>query len=93
MPFPPQEDLPNPRSNPHLITLLHCQADSLPLTPTGKPNKPDVYMLWELRGDAEAINLERWEINFSLVDQEIFQKVVMAFHLSHAGEVHLDMQR
>ena len=50
-------------------------------------------MLSELRGDVEAINIERWEINFSLVDQEIFQKVVMAFHLSHAGEVHMDMQR
>ena len=51
--FPPQEDLPNPRSNLHLITLLHCRADSLPLTPPGKASKPDVYMLLELTGDEE----------------------------------------
>lgn len=41
----------------------------------------------EFRGDANATDVDRWEINFSLVDQEIFRKVVMAFHLSHAGEV------
>ena len=30
-------DLPNPGSNPHLLCLLHWQADSLPLVPPGNP--------------------------------------------------------
>ena len=29
--YPPLGDLPNPGSNPHLLCLLHCQVDSLPL--------------------------------------------------------------
>ena len=31
LPFPIPGDLPNPRSNPHLLYLLHWQVDSLPL--------------------------------------------------------------
>ena len=34
VPFPPPEDLPNPRSSPR---LLQGQADSLPLEPPRKP--------------------------------------------------------
>lgn len=41
-------------------------------------------MLWEIREDANAIDTER-AVNFKLDDQEIFQKGVMAFDLSHAG--------
>ena len=37
LPFPPKGDLPAQRSNPRLLHLLHCQADSLPLAPPGKP--------------------------------------------------------
>lgn len=41
-------------------------------------------MLWEFREDANAIDTERRAVNFKLEDQEIFQKAVMAFDLSHA---------
>ena len=30
-------DLPDPESNPHLVSLLHWEMDSLPLAPPGKP--------------------------------------------------------
>ena len=33
LPFPTPWDLPDPGSNPHLLHLLHWQADSLPLCP------------------------------------------------------------
>ena len=36
LPFPNPRDLPKPRLNPHLLCLLHWQADSLPLRPPGK---------------------------------------------------------
>ena len=35
LPFSSPEDLPDPR----LLSLLHWQADSLPLTPCGKPRR------------------------------------------------------
>ena len=35
LPSPPQEDLPQPGMNPHLLPLLHWQADSLPLSHLG----------------------------------------------------------
>jgi len=35
---PSPGDLPNPGMNPHLLCLLHWQADSLPLAPPGKPS-------------------------------------------------------
>ena len=35
--FPTPGDLLTQGSNPHLLRLLHWQADSLPLAPTGKP--------------------------------------------------------
>ena len=34
-----QRIFPTQGSNPPLLCLLHCQADSLPLTPSGKPSK------------------------------------------------------
>ena len=34
-PFPPPEGLPKRGSNPHLLCLLHWQADSLPTGPPG----------------------------------------------------------
>ena len=33
LPFPSPKDPPDPGSNPHLLHLLHWQADSLPLAP------------------------------------------------------------
>ena len=38
VPFPTPEDLPDPGLNPHLLCLLHRQADSLPLCRLGSPN-------------------------------------------------------
>ena len=35
LPFPSPEDLPYPGIKPHLLCLLHWQADSLPLVPAG----------------------------------------------------------
>ena len=37
LPFPPPGDLPDPEIKPHLLRLLHCQGNSLPLAPSGKP--------------------------------------------------------
>ena len=37
LPFPTPGDLPYPRSNSHLLTLLHWRADSLPLHRLGSP--------------------------------------------------------
>ena len=37
LPFPPSGDLPDPGIKPHLLHLLHCQGNSLPLVPSGKP--------------------------------------------------------
>ena len=37
LPFPPPGDFHDPRMNLHLLSLLHWQADSLPLAPPGKP--------------------------------------------------------
>ena len=38
LPFPPPGYLPNPEIKPvSLMSLLHWQADSLPLAPLGKP--------------------------------------------------------
>ena len=39
LPFPPPGDLPDPGSNPHLLCLLHWQADSLLLSHRGSPDK------------------------------------------------------
>ena len=36
--FPPPGDLPNSGIEPCLLCLLHCQVDSLPTEPSGKPN-------------------------------------------------------
>ena len=38
LPFPIAGDLPTQGSNPHLLRLLHWQADTLPLAPPGKPS-------------------------------------------------------
>ena len=38
LPCPPPGDLLYPRSNPHLLCLLHWQVGSLPLAPPGKPS-------------------------------------------------------
>ena len=35
LPFPPSEDSSDPGLNPHLLHLLHWQADSLPLLAPG----------------------------------------------------------
>ena len=37
LPCPPPGDLPTQGSNPHLLSLLHWQAGSLPLVPPRKP--------------------------------------------------------
>ena len=37
LPFPPPGDLPNQGSNLHLLSFLHWQADSLPLSHLGSP--------------------------------------------------------
>ena len=37
LPCPPPGDLPDPGIKPASLCLLHCQADSLPLVPPGKP--------------------------------------------------------
>ena len=37
LPFPPPGDLPTQRLNPHLLHLLHWQANSLPLSHLGSP--------------------------------------------------------
>ena len=37
LPGPPPGDLPDPRSNLHLLCLLHWQVGSLSLAPPGKP--------------------------------------------------------
>ena len=37
LPFPPPGDLPDPGIKPKFWHLLHWQADSLPLVPSGKP--------------------------------------------------------
>ena len=47
LPCPPRRDLPNP--GVHLLCLLHWQADSLPLTPLGKPNLHDKYSSFNLQ--------------------------------------------
>ena len=36
LPFPTPRDLPSLGSNPHILSLLHWQADSLPTVPPGK---------------------------------------------------------
>ena len=36
-PSPSPRDLPDPGINPHLLHVLHWQAASLPLVPSGKP--------------------------------------------------------
>jgi len=36
LPFPIAGDLPDPGSNPHLLSLLHWQADCLPLCHLGR---------------------------------------------------------
>ena len=38
LPYPAPRDLLDQGSNPHLLRLLHWQADSLPLAPRGKPH-------------------------------------------------------
>ena len=38
LPFPSPEDLPTQGSNPCLLSLLHWQADSLPLKPPRTPS-------------------------------------------------------
>ena len=48
LPFPPRGDLPNPGINPHLLHLLHWQADSLPLAPPGKPRGINFYLTSQL---------------------------------------------
>ena len=35
LPFPPPRDLPDQGMEPHLLCLLHWQAGSLPLVPSG----------------------------------------------------------
>ena len=37
LPCPPSRDLPDPGTEPTLLSLLHWQAGSLPLMPPGKP--------------------------------------------------------
>ena len=39
LPFPPPQALPTQGSNPHLLSLLHWQVDSLPLCHLGNPIK------------------------------------------------------
>ena len=39
LPCPPPGDIPTQGSNPHLFCLLHWQAGSLPLAPSGNPWK------------------------------------------------------
>ena len=39
LPCPLPGDLPNPGLKPHLLSLLHWQAGSLPLLPPGKPRE------------------------------------------------------
>ena len=39
LPFPPPGDLPNSRVEPASLSLLHRQAEFLPLEPPGKPSQ------------------------------------------------------
>ena len=51
LPFLLQGIFPTQGSNPHLLCLLHWQADSLPLAPPGKhPPKQDRYQIQPERG-------------------------------------------
>ena len=55
LPFPPPGDLPNPGIYLQLLDLLHCQADSLPLSHLGLQEAPriplDTYLLENVIGD------------------------------------------
>ena len=46
-PFLLQDIFPAQGSNPHLLHLLHWQADSLPLAPPGKPMALEKGLCWE----------------------------------------------
>ena len=55
LPFPPPGDLPNPGIYQQLLDLLHCQADSLPMSNLGLWEAPriplDTYLLENAIGD------------------------------------------
>ena len=55
LPFPPPGDLPNPGIYQQLLDLLHCQADSLPMSNLGLQEAPriplDTYLLENAIGD------------------------------------------
>ena len=61
----PREIFLNQRSNPCLLHLLHWQASSLPLAPSGKPlghHKKKKKNLHKTNGEG----MEKWELSYSV---------------------------